>query len=152
MSEDHMLKAAEAEVQRIEAELAKTELGQKLALAREIVTLYRRTTTAKPLHTITRLPENPTVARFVHEMVTTKTHKIETVCADYLRSVSRRATSGELTPVVLKANIALPGANPNKTLSAYLSTSELFDNDREKGGYGLVEWSQRVSEDETATS
>jgi hypothetical protein len=151
MPEDNMLKAAQAEVLRLEAELAKTELGQKLALAREIVTLYRRSTD-KPLHNITRLPENPTVARLVHEMTTTKTHKIETVCAEFLRIRSKRATSGELTPVVLGAGISLPGANPTKTLSAYLSTSELFDNDREKGGYGLVEWSQRVREDETATS
>ena len=41
MADSDMLKAAEAEVERLEAELAATPAFQKLQLAKQVVALYR---------------------------------------------------------------------------------------------------------------
>jgi hypothetical protein len=155
MAQDNMLKTAEAEVLRLEDELAKSTLGQKLALAKQVVDLYQK-------HALNQIV-NGHLARVRTERVvlaapetapSTKTAKVERACADYLRGRKKRATSGELLGVVDQAGIKLSGVMPVKSLAAILSNSELFDNIRDEGGYGLVEWSQRHQGEgiETATS
>lgn len=167
MAQDDMLKAAEAEVLRLEAEIAKTSLGQKLALARQVVTLYqgdhRRDDHPAVLRgefTEINVNGSPTAAAARTELgvlirnTLTKTASIEKVCADHLRAKRKRATSGELADVVMRSGIHLSGVTPSKSLAAVLSNSKLFDNIREEGGYGLVEWLERKQQQEfeTATS
>ncbi|MVT68753.1 hypothetical protein GPL21_27040 [Bradyrhizobium pachyrhizi] len=138
MSDSDMLKAAEAEVKRLEAEIAKSPLGQKLALARQVVALYRNETTVTFAGVVQGMQG---LARLVETVAnTTKTARIEAAAVQHLKATGRRATSGELLPVVVDAGIEITGKEPAKALSAYLSGSSALNNIREKGGYGLAEW------------
>ena len=91
----------------------------------------------------------PKVAEQIAELVgmsvkhLTKTKQVETIAAAYLIQKGRRATSGEMLPVLLAKGITVPGKVPSKTVSSYMSTSKLFDNVPAYGGYGLVEWNGR---------
>lgn len=135
--DNNMLAAAKAEVRWLESELAKSPLFQKLQLARQVVDLYSKSAVSQQA-----------VQRAVQPIVEahrTKTARIEAAVADHLAKTHRRATSGELTEALNAMGISLPGKVPAKSLSAYLSNSDRFDNDREQGGYGLVEWSSATA-------
>jgi hypothetical protein len=128
-----MLKAAQAEVQRLEAELAKTVAFQKLEAARRIVELYKNPESGGAAkQAATPFPESRELPRS-H----TKTAQIEKACVDYLRDKGARATSGELLEPVEKAGITIGGVRP---LASFLSNSTVLNNVRDLGGYGLVEW------------
>jgi hypothetical protein len=170
MPEDDMLKAAEAEVQRLEAEIAKTSLGKKLELARMVVALYGQgeAPERRVQGVLAQIDPSQQGGRsssqygrgttflnggnVLFPAAKTKTAQIELVCADYLRQHHKRASSGELAKIVLAAGIRLPGAMPSRTLASFLSNSKLFDNDRAEGGYGLKEWREKRLEPEIETA
>jgi hypothetical protein len=80
-----------------------------------------------------------------------KRSQIEAVVAAYLNRERRRATSGELAKILVSAGFSL-GEQPGKQLSSFLSRSRLFDNNPERGGYGLVEWSVGTANNNTEPS
>jgi hypothetical protein len=140
MADSDMLNAAEAEVQRLEAELAETPAYQKLQLAKQVVALYRL---PKARITVGGKPASPAeVVRHLYEekALTTKTARIEAAAGKYLEAKGARAPASELLGAIEKAGIEVGGKEPVKALSAYLSSSKAFNNQRELGGYGLAEW------------
>lgn len=141
MSGSEMLRAAEAEVARLEAELQATPAYQKLQLAKAVVSLYREAPSARFLEGGKEVTPTRAVDRlYFQRSLTTKTAKIEAAAAEYLKSKGARAPASELLPAVERAGIDIGGKEPIKALSAYLSTSKVFNNQRELGGYGLAEW------------
>jgi len=141
MADSDMLRAAEAEVQRLEAELAETPAYQKLQLAKQVVALYRGIPTLRL--SSGGHPVNPAeFVKRVHEerVLTTKTARIDTAAAKYLKAKGARAPASELLGPVAKEGVVIGGKEPAKALSAYLSSSKAFNNQRELGGYGLAEW------------
>jgi hypothetical protein len=142
MADSDMLKAAKAEVQRLEAELQATEAYQKLQLAKQVVELYERVPTlritsgAKPVDPIAlgfqRLRER--------SVADTKTSRIEAAASEYLQKKGARAPASELLGEIEKRGVSVGGKDPVKALSSYLSSSKAFNNQRELGGYGLAEW------------
>jgi hypothetical protein len=140
MSDTDMLNAAEAEVQRLEAELEATPAYKKLQLAKQVVALYRSEAGIR----INVKHVDPAALAFqrLHEMgnSATKTARIEAAAIKFLRAKKARATSGELLKAVEEAGIEITGKEPSKALSSYLSNSKALNNIRELGGYGLVEW------------
>jgi hypothetical protein len=141
MADSDMLRAAEAEVIRLEAELEATPAYQKLQLAKAVVSLYREVPTARFLEGGKEVRPARAVGRlYFPGPLTTKTAKIEAAAAEYLKSKGARAPASELLPAVEKAGIEIGGKEPIKALSAYLSSSRAFNNQRELGGYGLSEW------------
>jgi hypothetical protein len=142
MADSDMLSAAEAEVKRLEAELAQTEAYQKLQLAKQVVALYRGIPSLKfkvggqvatPREAVQRIYED-------RRSNTTKTARIEAAAAKYLKEKGARAPASEILVAVTKAGIPIGGKEPVKALSSYLSGSKAFNNQRDLGGYGLVEW------------
>jgi hypothetical protein len=141
MADSDMLKAAEDEVQRLEAELAETPAYQKLQLAKQVVALYRGIPTLRL--SSDGHPVNPAeFVKRVHEerVLTTKTARIDAAAAKYLKTKGARAPASELLEPVIKEGVMIGGKEPVKALSAYLSNSKAFNNQRELGGYGLAEW------------
>jgi hypothetical protein len=137
MSAIDMLRVAEAEVERLEAELAQTEAFRQLRLAKQVVELWRSATAPiQPLRFPTVTSDSSTGA----PDKVTKAARVEAAAIDFFRKNKVRATSGELLEVMKKADIEMTGAEPGKALSAYLSNSRALNNIREYGGYGLAEW------------
>lgn len=139
MADSDMLKAAEAEVKRLEAELAATPAYKKLQLAKQVVDLYRSESAPKPSAHIRRPDPIGLGVQYFQELGT-KTARIEAAAVNYLKKKGSRATSGELLNAMTAAGIVIGGAEPNKALSSYLSNSKALNNVRELGGYGLQEW------------
>lgn len=142
MADSDMLAAAKAEVERLEAELQATTAYQKLQLAKQVVALYEgapanlRVTIGRKEATPAQVVEHIMVER----ELTTKTARIDAAAAKYLRAKGGRAPASELLVAVTKEGIAIGGKEPVKALSAYLSNSKAFNNQRDQGGYGLAEW------------
>jgi len=141
MAQSDMLTAAEAEVERLEAELAATEAYQKLQLARQVVALYRGLPKVEIKiggHSVT--PRD--VATHLHRerVHLTKTARIELAATEYLRTKGARAPASELLDTMAKNGIEIGGKEPVKALSAYLSNTKSLNNVREFGGYGLAAW------------
>ncbi|MBX9711089.1 MAG: hypothetical protein K2X60_08650 [Xanthobacteraceae bacterium] len=164
-SSDAMLKAAEAEVVRLEAELHETAAWKKLQAAKNVIAVYRAQTpvadaarsgidfimaspapgpTPSPGVTIQVLETKPVQSNLsaLAEQFTAKTKaaQVDAAATEFLVARGRRATSGELLPYIQAKGIHLTGQIPAKTLSSYLSTSKKFDNVPAHGGYGLIEW------------
>lgn len=149
MSDSEMLKAAKAEVLRLEAELVATPTYQKLQLAKKVVDLWAATevpvSSGNALDHVIR-SGYPSRKRFFtfagggDEGPMTKTRRIEVTAVTYLKAKGARATSNELLEAMTQAGVDIGGAEPIKALSSYLSTSKEFNNVRELGGYGLAEW------------
>jgi hypothetical protein len=148
MADSDMLEAAEAEVKRLEAELQATTAYKKLQLAKQVVALYRPAKDQE-LAIAGRIAEQ----RMVHELQerlqnrTTKTARIEAAAAKYLKAKGARAPANELLGPVEQEGIEVGGKEPVKALSSYLSSSKVFNNQRELGGYGLAEWGHRRGPD-----
>ena len=150
MSDSAMLAAAEAEVQRLEAELAKTDAYKKLQLAKQVVALYRASASEQHQDVLAgEQARHPSIGSHPRKIYTytmqravrdTKTARVEGAAVAYLLKKRARATSGELLEAMKEAGIEITGAEPNKALSAYLSNSTALNNVREYGGYGLAEW------------
>lgn len=139
-----MLEAAEAEVQRLEAELAATPAYQKLQLAKQVVELYRASAgvaryRGEHAANFGRPKPNP-LQEIVTAGAATKTARIEAAAATYLKAKGARAPASELLNAMIVVGIDLGGREPVKALSSYLSSSKAFNNQRELGGYGLAEW------------
>ncbi|WP_126256854.1 hypothetical protein [Bradyrhizobium sp. LVM 105] len=152
MSDSDMLKAAEAEVARLEKELEATPAYQKLQLAKKVVNLYRATPDAryvgehaanfgrpKPSPSAEVKINNPVPPKRLW-LASTKTQRIESAAIKYLAAKAARAPASELLNAITAAGIEITGAEPAKALSAYLSNSKALNNVREYGGYGLAEW------------
>lgn len=140
MADSDMLAAAKAEVERLEAELQATTAYQKLQLAKQVVALYERVPSISPK--IGGRAASPTdIIQHVatERALTTKRARIEAAATKYLAQKGARAPASELLGAVSKEGIELGGV---KALSAYLSNSKAFNNERELGGYGLVDWGQ----------
>lgn len=144
MADSDMLRAAVAEVERLEAELAATTAYQKLQLAKQVVALYQQIPSIRVRiggHTVSPAE----LAKHMHThtgALTTKTARIEAAAAKYLKAKSARAPASELLGAMAKESVEIGGKEPVKALSAYLSSSKAFNNQRELGGYGLTEWGQ----------
>lgn len=156
-----MLEFAEAEVRRLRAELEKTPAFKRLKAAENLIAEYRgnpevdvvvktadHTTLVQTKTSRSSLMADARdmVASIVEPMVErhkTKTAMVEAAAEEYLMKKGRRATSGELLPVVQAKGIHVTGKTPSKTISSYLSTSKRFDNVPGFGGYGLIEWNGR---------
>jgi hypothetical protein len=149
MIDETMLKVAEAEVKRLEAELEKTPAYKRLQAAKNLIAVYRgepevaadsEAPPAKPARVravlTAPLPENEIVPA-------TKTAQVDAAAVEFLINKARRATSGEILPFVQAKGIEITGAVPAKTLASYLSRSKRFDNVQGFGGFGLVEWHGR---------
>lgn len=133
-----MLKAARAEVQRLEAELAATEAYQKLQLAKQVVKLYEGIPSQGEKQVdLLSLGFQKHRGR---QATDTKTARIEAAAAEYLKKKSARAPASELLGEIEKRGVSVGGKDPVKALSSYLSSSKTFNNQRELGGYGLAEW------------
>lgn len=142
MADSDMLAAAKAEVERLEAELQATTAYQKLQLAKQVVALYERAPAnlrisiggkeARPSQVIEHV--------MVERELATKTARIDAAAAKYLKAKGARAPASELLEPVVKQGVVIGGKEPVKALSAYLSNSKAFNNQRDLGGYGLVEW------------
>ncbi len=146
MSDSEMLKTAEAEVKRLEAELAATTAYQKLQLAKQVVELYRGT---RPLE-VTRGPRDEYKgfgAKIIERSDLTKAMRIERAARKFLNARGRRATASEMLEIMRLDGIEITGAEPVKALSAYLSNSKILNNVREFGGYGLVDWGNNKGPD-----
>ena len=144
MSDSNMLEAAEAEVLRLEAELAATPAYQKLQLAKQVVELYRGSAEVAKYRgdhaaNFGRPVPNPFIA-ITTAGAATKTRRIEMTGVKYLQAKGKRAPASELLGAMQEAGIEIGGAEPVKALSAYLSNSKALNNVREFGGYGLAEW------------
>jgi hypothetical protein len=156
MIDDSMLKAAEAEVIRLQEELEKTPAYKRLQAALALIAVYREdasapapvssvtaphhsswTSSHEAAHAVWGTPSAPVAAG------STKTARVEAAVTEYLLMKGRRATSGELLPVVTAKGITITGKVPSKTMASYLSTSKKFDNVPAFGGYGLIEWNKR---------
>ena len=143
MSDSNMLEAAEAEVQRLEAELAATPAYQKLQLAKQVVELYRGSAEVAKYrgeHAANFGRPKPNPYTILIAGTATKTARIEAAAAKYLKAKGARAPASELLGPVEKEGIEIGGKEPVKALSSYLSSSHAFNNQRELGGYGLAEW------------
>lgn len=140
MAENELLKAAQAEVLKLEAEVAEAE--RRLDVARKVVEVYGGEVSPRVGLVIHPKPGSgsPDVTVMVRE---TKTANIERLTTDFLKRINRRATSGAIFEELKKHGVQLGGQTPAKSLSAYLSQSKKFDNDPAAGGYGLVEWTAR---------
>src|ERR1700716_2121925 len=147
MIDETMLKIAEAEVERLEAELKKTPAYKRLQAARNLSAVYR----ADPESVLTEAPiapvDQPGVQTAIapapseNEIVpATKTARVDAAAIDFLKNKGRGATSGEILPFVRAKGIEITGTVPAKTLASYLSRSKRFDNVQGFGGFGLVEW------------
>lgn len=152
MPDSDMLKAAEAEVKKLEAELAATPLGQKLALARQVVALYRgpppqQDLTPPTVFGVRPLKAGDLLSALEQAETKTKVAQIEIAAIKYLMSKRARATSGELLEVMRREGIEIGGKEPNKALSAYLSGFKSLNNVREFGGYGLADWGHNKGPD-----
>jgi hypothetical protein len=162
MIDDTMLKAAEAEVVRLEEELKKTPAYKRLQAAKNLIAVYRAdpetvtpaAATQQPTPRYRpRVPLNDEVPPEESEIVpATKTALVDAAVAEYLTRRGRRATSGELLPVVQAKGIVITGQVPAKTLSSFLSRSKRFDNVQGFGGFGLVEWNGRRTAPTVATA
>lgn len=167
MADDKMLEFAEAEVRRLRAELEKTAAYKRLKAAENLIAAYRGnpeveveaarlTADLKAKAASLSAQAEEALARAVEpitETHRTKTAQVEAAAAEYLTRKGRRATSGELLPVVQAKGIHVAGQIPSKTISSYLSTSKKFDNVPAFGGYGLVEWNgRRTAPTEPATA
>jgi hypothetical protein len=141
MADSDMLAAARAEVERLEAELQATEAYQKLQLARQVVELYDRLPSLSVSIGGQKItPVQVIKHALVERELTTKTARIDAAAAKYLKAKGARAPASELLDPVTKEGVVLGGKEPVKALSAYLSSSKAFNNQRELGGYGLAEW------------
>ncbi len=149
MIDETMLKVAEAEVKRLEAELEKTPAYKRLQAAKNLIAVYRgdpeviadseAAAAAKPARVRAVLTEP-----LENEIVpATKTAQVDAAAVEFLVNKGRRATSGEILPFVQAKGIEITGAVPAKTLASYLSRSKRFDNVQGFGGFGLVEWHGR---------
>jgi hypothetical protein len=154
MADSEMLTAAKAEVERLEAELAKTPAYQKLLLARQVVALYEEAEQVAvyrgehaAMYGRPEYSRKPMSGFIDRQLSQTKTSQIEDAAVAYLKRTSKRATSGELLTAMIWAGIEIGGKEPNKALSAYLSGMKSLNNVRELGGYGLVEWGHSAGPD-----
>jgi hypothetical protein len=68
-----------------------------------------------------------------------QTSQIRTFSMGYLREIRRRATGGEIAKAMLLKGFEIRGKKPSAVVSAALTSSRDFDQNREEGGYGLVE-------------
>jgi hypothetical protein len=133
----NILAAAQQEARELEAQIAATPLGQRLAAVRKVIEVYTPPHPATGLNmmvnALTQYVDG-TIAR-------TKTAEIQTGAMEFLRTRGRRATSTEIAPALVAKGITWGGDNSPQHLSSYLSTAKhLFDNDSARGGYGLLEW------------
>lgn len=60
---------------------------------------------------------------------------------EFLRENQKRAKSSEIANNLMKQGISIGGKHKGSRVSSYLSAARsIFDNNRQEGGYGLVEW------------
>lgn len=141
MADSDMLAAAKAEVERLEAELQATVAYQKLQLAKQVVALYEHVPGVSfRIGEKSATPSQVIAHQMVQQELTTKTARIDAAAAKYLKAKGARAPASELLDPIMKEGVPIGGKEPVKALSAYLSSSKAFNNQRELGGYGLAEW------------
>ena len=70
---------------------------------------------------------------------TSRASVIREIVRVHLRELKRRATSGELVPVIRARGVVLPGDNPRAIVASVLAAASEFDNIKGEG-YGLRDW------------
>jgi hypothetical protein len=139
--ESEILRAAQAEAQRLEALLRQDPTFLRLEAIRRIIDLYDTKGDA------VRVSETIKKSRSRKSSLAST---IRDIAAAHLRHKMARAKSSEIYQAVSDAGITVPGQKPVSVVSSYLSGSDLFDNTAE--GYGLTEWIETHFESETPDS
>jgi|SRR3954454_8313718 hypothetical protein len=142
---DTLLDLARQEAEELEARIAAMPLGRRLAAVRELIRVY-----SEPARARATLDESSTNLLIDAIARRTKTAEIIDAGVDFLRRRSSRATSTEIAEELVARGLTWGGDNSPQHLSSYLSTSDRFDNDRTKGGYGLIEWTKQNARREAA--
>lgn len=132
------LEAARREAETLRAELAENPVFQKLQIVQRTIESY------EALEDIGRLkggmvprvnkPKPVAAAR-----PGSKLAQVEFLVIAHTVGNGRRATSGQLLPVILDAGIEIGGQVPAKTLSSMLSNSSAVNN-LPGYGYGPADW------------
>jgi hypothetical protein len=128
MSTD-LLKAAQAEEQRLVRELESTPLFRRLEAVRAVLRAYQDPPEAFGRPTVVVRSARPV----------SLTSQVIAIAQEHLRKQQRRAQSLEILHAVQGRGIEVPGDKPTTIVASILSHSDLFDNVRGQG-YGLTEW------------
>jgi hypothetical protein len=134
MSND-VLVVAYRERARLQAELSALPAWHKLQQVQKLISTYEA---------IEGVSDNAKPAASKPFSLSThrkgsKVAMVDEIISRYLEKTGKRASSGDLLPIVQEAGIGMTGKVPAKTLSSFLTTSQRFNN--LKGfGYGLAEW------------
>jgi hypothetical protein len=83
------------------------------------------------------------VARLPTPRHESEAYRVVNAAAEYLSREGARRTARQITNALLAAGMQLGGNNELARISrvsAHLSASTKFNNDRAEGGYGLAEW------------
>ncbi|MGO6685368.1 hypothetical protein [Rhizobium leguminosarum] len=138
---NELLDMAKREAAALRSALSKNPEFQKLQQVQKLIDTYE----TFEVESDKGLPETPYKEATAKSGQQTgprpgsKTSLVDEVVTNDLRERGRRASSGDLLPVVQAAGISLGGSIPSKTLASFLTNSKRFNN--VKGlGYGLVEW------------
>lgn len=131
---DSILAAAEAEEADLLKVLETNPTFQRLRTVRQVIALLNGSPKEPEEH------KSPVRSLSKIRNRLSKRDEVEHAVFTHLKDTGRRASSGELFAIVERAGIVIGGAVPSKALASTLSTSDRFNNIRELGGYGLVEW------------
>lgn len=135
---DGILKAAKARRKQLlellsEADRAEFDSVEEIIRSREAFLAGRCSPPQLPPAAVPRQPPANDSSK------TTKTALIVEAAAKYLALKNTRALAREIATAI-SGQVEIGGKDPASIVSAYLSSSPLFDNDRAAGGYGLAAW------------
>lgn len=134
MGQETLLLAAEAERDRLEAELRNSPIYKRLQSVKALIAAYRSSGVPQ------RVANGPLPIRKLSTTPPgngTKTARVLEGAVKVLSTHKSRATSGEIAKALASYGIQIDG----KLLSSYLANAkELFDNKPNEGGYGLTAW------------
>jgi hypothetical protein len=91
-----------------------------------------------------RKSDRPTPDQQLQQHASSKRAQIIQAVVEHLRHTRRRAKTPDLIAMLRERGIDFPA----NFVASYLSGSKLFDNDRRAdGGYGLVEWKTKETQE-----
>jgi hypothetical protein len=145
---DPILKAAQRELVKLQAELEVLPAFRRWMLAKAVVDEYEQKSLPTPTGGSTPIkgtptPATPSVIPQVAAKPGSKAPQIIAEAVKYLREKGHRVNSTRMANDLMDRGIDLPGKSKPGTLSAYLSAAkDEIDNVRGEG-YGLREWSKK---------
>ena len=132
---------AEEENTAIAAEFLGSPMGEKFAAF-----LRNQQTMAAYAQAPTLAPAAPAGGGLVRRKPTgngeSESARVVAGAKAYLAAEGKRHTSGEITRALLADGIEIGGGDDKASrVSAHMSSAKhVFNNDRARGGYGLIEW------------